>query len=230
MDPVVFTPRLKLTLVTKIERGSPELEWMHELRSDEKASSWSIYGRSKTLEDTEKILKGHLPTTEGGEKAYRVAYAVHEMLEPMSGSEAEKDQKPTKFVGLVTLTSFPVGGLVLPEEFVLPVAAATTILTVELAYSFMPAAWGKGYATEALSALFEAGKRARAFWAPFEKVYVRVIVNGGNPASLRVMGKMEKHGMKKRGVYELDHKPFFLGGEWTEHSSLHIFGMHLIER
>jgi len=56
-----------------------------------------------------------------------------------------------------------------------------------------------------------------------------VIVNEGNPASLRVMGKMEARGMKKKGVYELDHRVLFLGGEWTEHSSLHIFGLHLLE-
>lgn len=40
MDPIVFTPRLKLTLVTRAERGSPELEWFHELCSDEKATWW----------------------------------------------------------------------------------------------------------------------------------------------------------------------------------------------
>ena len=40
MDPIIFTPRLKLTLVTKAERGSPELEWLHELHSNEKATWW----------------------------------------------------------------------------------------------------------------------------------------------------------------------------------------------
>lgn len=40
MDPVIFTQRLKLTLVTKAERGSPELEWLHELHSNEKAAWW----------------------------------------------------------------------------------------------------------------------------------------------------------------------------------------------
>ena len=40
MDSAISTQRLKLTLVTKAERGSPELEWLHELRSDEKATWW----------------------------------------------------------------------------------------------------------------------------------------------------------------------------------------------
>lgn len=40
MDSIVSTPRLKLTLVTKADRGSQELEWLHELRSDEKATWW----------------------------------------------------------------------------------------------------------------------------------------------------------------------------------------------
>ncbi len=40
MDPIIFTPRLKLTLIKKAERGSPELEWLHEVRSNEKATWW----------------------------------------------------------------------------------------------------------------------------------------------------------------------------------------------
>jgi hypothetical protein len=40
MDHIIFTPRLKLTLITNAERGSPELEWLHELYSDEKATWW----------------------------------------------------------------------------------------------------------------------------------------------------------------------------------------------
>lgn len=40
MDPIISTPRLKLSLVTKAERGSPEFEWLHALHSDEKATWW----------------------------------------------------------------------------------------------------------------------------------------------------------------------------------------------
>jgi uncharacterized protein (DUF2461 family) len=40
LTPTILTPRLKLTLVTKAERGSPELDWLHELRSNEQTTWW----------------------------------------------------------------------------------------------------------------------------------------------------------------------------------------------
>jgi len=40
MDPIVLTPRLKMTLITKAERGSPESEWLHELHSNEQTTWW----------------------------------------------------------------------------------------------------------------------------------------------------------------------------------------------
>jgi len=40
MDAQILTPRLQLTLITTTERGSKALEWLHELRSDEKATWW----------------------------------------------------------------------------------------------------------------------------------------------------------------------------------------------
>ncbi|KAI9815032.1 MAG: hypothetical protein M1827_002875 [Pycnora praestabilis] len=232
MDPIIFTPRLKLTPLTKVGRGSPELEWLHELHSNEKTTWWSIYGRAKSIKDTEKVMRGYLPTKEGEENTYRVAYAVHKVLEPMSGSVEGEPQpgqqgaKSTEFVGLVTLKSLDADSLALPEDLTIPAAAATTTLTVELAYMFLPTGWGKGYATESVEAAFESCKRARSFWIPFSKLYVRAIVNERNPASLRVM---DKTGMTKRGVYDWTGNAIFLAGEWRERDSLHIFGMHLLE-
>lgn len=178
-------------------------------------------------------MKGYLPTNEGGEKTtYRVTYAVHKVLESMSGSvegqpqPAEPGKKPTEFIGLVNLKSLDGGNLALPEDLTLPITAATTILTVELAYLFLPKGWGNGYATESLEALFESCKRARSFWKPFSKLYIRAIVNEQNPASQRVM---DKTGMTKLGVYEWTGKAVLLAGEWRERDSLVIFGMHLLE-
>ena len=177
-------------------------------------------------------MKGFLPASEGEENTYRVAYAVHKVHEPMSGSvegepqPAEQGTKSSEFIGLVTLKSLDAGSLALPEDLTLPDAAATTTLTVELAYLFLPIGWGRGYATESVKAALESCKRAQSFWTPFSKLCIRAIVNEGNPASLRVMNKT---GMTKIGVYDWTGKAVFLAGEWRERDSLHIFGMHLLE-
>jgi hypothetical protein len=40
MQGTILTDRLKLTLIEKAEQGSQELEWLHEIKSDEKAQWW----------------------------------------------------------------------------------------------------------------------------------------------------------------------------------------------
>lgn len=139
---------------------------------------------------------------------------------------AQQRNETTRFVGVVALVSSDANSLLLPDHLILPdPATKTPTLSTEISYLFLPLAWGKGYATESVNAMFEACKRARAFWAPFANVYVRAIVNRENPASLRVMGKT---GMVERGVYEWSGEPIFLAGEWTVRSTLHIFGRLLV--
>lgn len=175
-------------------------------------------------------MRGYLPTSEGEEKTYRIVYAVHKVLDVTSESPEcepqpiEPEKHATEFIGLITLRSLDASMLTLPEDLTTPVAATATTLIVDLGYMFLPVGWGKGYATESLEAVLEACKRAKSFWMPFSKVYIRALVNEENPASMRVM---EKVGMVQRGIYEWTGEAIFLAGKWRERGNIHIFGMHL---
>ncbi|KAF2005919.1 hypothetical protein P154DRAFT_542430 [Amniculicola lignicola CBS 123094] len=224
MESLILTPRLKLTLIQSAEPHSEELSWLHELRSNKETTFWSIIRRSETIEDTLAAIKYFMPTASATSKEYRVVYAVHRDGSPTTDQGTQADYE---FIGLV---SFKLGGLLLPEHLVLPASAASSTLTIEIAYMFLPIAWGKGYATEAVTAALEACKRGGEFWAPYPKLYVRSVVNSENPASQRVM---EKTGMVKKGVYEWEaaegEESIFVGGMWRRRDSLWIYGQHLIE-
>lgn len=234
MEPVLLTPRLKLTLITRAERGSEELTWLHELRSDKQSTHWSIRPPSKTLEDTEKAMGAYLTsppdlaaskaTTEtvslsqSAKQTYKIAYAVHEIL-----------TDSTRFIGLITIVSLQDWHLPLPAHLVIPKAQEPPTLVTELAYSFLPSSWGRGYATESLSTVLDVVRSptSSTFWAPWDAVWMRVIVNGRNPASLKVMRKLEGQGVVEKGVYEWKGDKIFIGGEWRTEDDLYIFGAWL---
>jgi RimJ/RimL family protein N-acetyltransferase len=177
-------------------------------------------------------MKGYLPTSEGDEKTYKVVYAVHKVLESMNGAPEGESQpidqrkRPAEFIGLVTLRSLDASMLTLPEDLTIPVAATATTLVLDLGYMFLPSGWGKGYATESLEAVFKACQRAKTFWSPFSKVYIRALVNEENPPSMRVVSKA---GMEQKGVYERIGDPIFLAGQWRGRGNIHIFGKHLLK-
>jgi RimJ/RimL family protein N-acetyltransferase len=173
----------------------------------------SIRGASTSLEDTENSLKAYLNYA-GGQGVYRIGYAVH-VCHP---------GRPAEFIGVVALKSLDDKSLPLPEALTAP-AADTGTLTVELSYMFLPSAWGKGYATEAVKAVV-ASCEQRSPWSPFKRVYLRAIVNRENPGSRRVMDKI---GIAERGLYEWKGEQIYLAGQWRTQGWLHIYGMYLID-
>lgn len=237
MEPVLTTPRLKLTLITHAERGSEELTWLHELRSDKQSTLWSIRPPSTTLKDTEKVIGAFLPSppaasptpttdppalaSQPAKQDYKIAYGVHEKF----------PDNTTRFIGLITIISLLPYHLSLPPDLVIPKAQESNTLVTELAYSFLPYSWGRGYATESLCAVLDAVRSPAdsLFWAPWEKVWMRVIVNWRNPASSNVMRKLEKKGVVEKGVFEWKGEKIFIGGEWRTEDDLFIFGVWLRE-
>ncbi|KAI4650480.1 hypothetical protein J4E93_002836 [Alternaria ventricosa] len=228
MDHTIFTPQLKLTRLMAAERGSQEFEWLHQLRSDEKAAFWSIDGIAKTFEDTERFTKYALPVTvkEGETKSYRVSYAVHELLSSPEYEGADRDSIPTRFIGHIGVKSLGDRGLTLRSDILPPSTFEPECLTVELGYSYLPSAWGKGHATSAVKALIEACKKERSFWEPYDKVFLRAIVNSENPASRRVMNKS---GLKELGVHIWEGEKMFIAGKWRTRDELYVYGTLVVE-
>ncbi|KAF2023191.1 hypothetical protein EK21DRAFT_81439 [Setomelanomma holmii] len=238
MDATILTPRLKLTIFTTAKRGSQEFDWVHELRSNEQSSWWSLYGPSKTPEDTEKALQNILPTPQKGgeEKTHRIGYLVHEIIQPPSSAPAAtttttQADPQTRFIGLITLRSLtPHETTFLPR---LGHASTRTTLSLEIAYMFLPESWGRGYATESIDAMLDACTHApRELWSPWEKVYVRAIVNDENGPSQRVMEKcVMRDGRDDKGrkeVLEFEGGRFFIAGKWREKHRLFVFGREIV--
>lgn len=206
-------------------------------------NKYSISPPSTSIEETEKVIGAYLPDNrivsplpnatsplasaeEASRKAYKIAYAVHEVLSLDNVSGESKVENNMRFIGLVSLVSLSGYYLRLPEHLVISKEQEKDTLVVELAYSFLPHAWGKKYATEAVCAVLQACKsdKNKAFWEPWASVWLRVIVNERNPPSLRVM---QKCGMEEKGIFKWQGKKILIGGEWRTEDNLHIFGGYL---
>jgi RimJ/RimL family protein N-acetyltransferase len=163
---------------------------------------------------------------EGDMQKYRFCYVVHKLdLDESVGEndEAKKDSEKTRVIGL--LSAHPEQIFTLPESLTVPDGPETGILKLEIGYSFLPTAWGGGYATEALTATLDSLKNATTFWAPFNKVYIQAVVSPNNPGSIRVL---DKAGLKKVGVYEWEGERTFIGGALQENIVL-VHGTWLIK-
>lgn len=240
MQDTLETPRLYLTRLTSVPpSGSPEFARLHELFSNEGARLWryiltsslsthapltttSLSGVSTSETETTTSLSNMLPSPT---TPLNIVYAVHERL-PDALPTTTTTSESTRFIGLVTIiTRIPENPhLRLPPPFVpdLP----PTALLLELAYMFLPTAWGRGLATEAAGEVVRAARGAgRGFWGGSERVWLRVIVNGRNGASGRVM---EKVGLRKTGVYVWEGEKLWIGGQWAVRDDLLIFGEDLV--
>lgn len=180
------------------------------------------------MEDTERFTKYALPVavSEGEAKSYRVAYAVHELLSNPGDESIDKAHTPSRFIGLIGVKSLGTRALTLRSDILPPATLEPGCLTVELGYSYLPSAWGKGHATSAVKALIDACERGKSFWEPYDRVFIRSIVNSENPASQRVM---VKSGMKELGVHIWEGEKMFVAGKWRTRDELHIYGTFVVE-
>jgi RimJ/RimL family protein N-acetyltransferase len=130
----------------------------------------------------------------------------------------------TRFIGLVTLKSATELSLPEANHLMPPLALHPSTLNLELGYQFLPVAWGKGYASEALRAVFAA---CRVRWKDASgQVYIRAIVDEENKGSL---GVMKKSDMRELGVHVWEGEEAWMAGEWRGRMGLVIWGIWVQE-
>jgi RimJ/RimL family protein N-acetyltransferase len=100
------------------------------------------------------------------------------------------------------------------------------LLSLELAYLFLPKSWGRGCAIESIAAVLENCARVpAAYWTRYETVVVRAIVNDENAASQMVM---EKCGMGEPEVVEFEGGRYFIAGKWRTRHRLFMYGKEIV--
>jgi RimJ/RimL family protein N-acetyltransferase len=189
----------------------------------------SLYGPSKTPEDTEKSLQNMLaaPHMQGNDKVYRFSYAVHELIEATDQENHDdkgNSEQKSRFIGAITLRTLS------SEECKTPPhdthGSTATTLSLEMAYMYLPTSWGRGYATESVSAVLDACARSpAALWTPYEKVCVRAIVHEENIPSQNVM---QKCGMDAPEVLDFEGGTFFIAGKWRTRHRLFVYGKEIV--
>ncbi|KAF2735749.1 hypothetical protein EJ04DRAFT_563077 [Polyplosphaeria fusca] len=231
MEPILNTPRLTLIRLTDTDAGSQHAKWFYDLHSDEGATSWSLSGTMKTSEQALEHMVNR--TVNQG----CIEYAAFVKPQPSDSSDAA----PLEDVGVGAEPGLLVGGVVMRklDQALLPPppppSTATTdadassqsedamaVHVITIGYGFKTSAWGKGYATEAGTALLEAiAAFAKKEW-PTGFHYVEAGVGRKNLKSARVI---EKLGLKHVG-WKQEKEIFFLGGEWQE-PGYNVYGRYL---
>ncbi|KAF2747012.1 hypothetical protein M011DRAFT_444814 [Sporormia fimetaria CBS 119925] len=216
IDAVITTPRLKLTRLTRADRDSEEFAWLHSLYSDEQASFWSLGGKTNSLDESAAKVKRVLSSNSQTSPSYQYFHLVHDI----------EDRNNPVFVGTMNLKAVENGGLILPAQLSLTGASEPGVLSLEVGYGFLPAVWGKGYATEALDGLLSACSKAKEALKPYTKLYVQAVVNHSNLASQRVV---EKCGFTYLGDFVYEGEPVFIGGKWREKDTVQVWGWRSCE-
>jgi len=210
MEKTILTPRLELNLIQSDDDAT--LQDLHVLRVDPDACSWSIYGTSKSLEDTQKILQFMLPISkkDGDLHQFSASYLVRERAKPDVAGKPSERPAPIGQLGLRGCVEY---GVPFPDNLTLPDSVATrdSVLKREIGYMFARQGWGKGYCSEAVAAVLQAYQNAPSFWAPYRGVWVSAVTGATNVQSQRVL---EKSGFKLLGMHYWDGEKVFLGGDW----------------
>jgi RimJ/RimL family protein N-acetyltransferase len=174
----------------------------------------SIAPLSKSIEETKAFLDKQ-PDSDINDHSAR--YLVH--TRDTTNSEDDEVAELSQLVGLVGIRKPIVYGVPLADDFTVK---SEKILALEIGYQFLPTAWGKGYAPEAIKAFVESyGKTNAAVNAPYEQVYFLAMVGEANSRSVRVM---EKVGFERKGIHTWDGPDTFIGGA-MQPPRIVVFGM-----
>ncbi|KAF2017612.1 hypothetical protein BU24DRAFT_420650 [Aaosphaeria arxii CBS 175.79] len=227
IDSVIETPRLILLRLTDTEEGSQHLQWFHEWWTDPVATSWSMHGACKSYEESREWMIDHV------EKFDHLMYAIFEKPEISPSSSSTEAPTATKEINMNNPGKY-IGKTGLRRQAISPVLppppppsshssdASKPLNLRVIGYALFKSAWGKGYATEANTAMLE----TYAAYCAREKTgflnYLEAGVDESNQGSRGVLGKL---GFKPVG-FKTEVEPVFLAGAWR-HGGYWIYGRYI---